>query len=173
MKRAILAGYLGGLLLFPFDIPTADAGGVAGTKERITFEGLVGRHSEGSIPTGYDGFEWGNIEAVGKGLYRDQQGFQSVVHGKAAAAIIEDPYFGVLGQNENALFSVSGGEFAAFGNNSTEVTFKAYKQGVLVGSMTVNLSPSDTLVKFDRIFQHIDKFEIDGVVAMDNLHVRF
>lgn len=173
MKSWIVAVSAVGFLCAPIRVPSADAGGVSGTKERITFEGVVGRHSQGSIPTGYDGFEWGNIDAIGKGLYRDQQGFQSVIQRKVAAAIIDDPFFGVFGQNLGALFSVESGHFAAFGNNSIQVTFKAYKQSVVVGTMSLTLQPSDTLVNFDRTFSHIDKFEIDGVVAMDSLHVRF
>lgn len=173
MKSCIVVACLVGFLCTSIRVPSADAGGIPGTKERITFEGLVGRHSESSIPTGYDGFEWGNIDAVGKGLYRDQQGFQAVVHGKVAAAILQSPFTGAMGRDQSALFSVRSGHLAAFGNSSIQVTFSAYKQGTLVGTKSMMLDPADTLVTFDKSFAHIDEFTISGVVAIDNLHVSF
>jgi hypothetical protein len=175
MKRAILAGYLGGLLLFSFDVPTADAGGVAGTKERITFEGLVGRHSQNGIPGGYDGFGWGAIDAVGKGLYKDQGGFQAVVHGKVAAVHFagtgDD---GIIVREDLGLFSLRKGHFAAFGNVSAQVVFNAYKKGVLVGTKSLTLPAADTVVEFDRTFSGIDKVVIEGEsAAMDDLRIAF
>lgn len=175
MKRAILMGYLGGLLLFPLHVPNADAGGVPGTKERITFEGLVGRHSEGGVPAGYDGFGWGAIDAVGKGLYKDQGGFQAVMHGKVAAVHFggtgDD---GIIVRDDLGLFSLKSGHFAAFGNASAQVMFDAYKKGVLVGTKSVTLPPADTVVEFDRTFSRIDKIVIEGEsAAMDDLRVGF
>jgi hypothetical protein len=172
MKRTTLIGCLAGLLLVPFHVPNAYAGGVPGTKERISFEGLVDRHSQGGIPGGYDGFAWsGAISAVGKGLYKDQAGFQSVVHRKVAAANLGGAGFF---EPETGAFSMHGGHFAAFGNSSVQVTFNAYRRGILVGNKSVILQPTDTLIKFDKSFSHIDKFEIQsGVVAMDELRVSF
>jgi hypothetical protein len=109
----------------------AHAGGTPGTKERITFEGLVGRHEQRPIP-GYDGFGWGSaIWAIGKGLYRDQPGFQSVVHGKVAAANLQG--IGEIGRDDESRFTFKSGHFAAFGDGPVPVTFNAYLQGVLLG----------------------------------------
>jgi len=151
--------------------PSALAGGIAGTKERITFEGLVGRHEQRPIP-GYDGFGWGNIEAIGKGVYKDEQGFQSIVHGKVAAANLQG--IGEIGRDDGGQFTFGSGDFAAFGDGALGVTFNAYRQGALVGTMFVTLPPADTVVRFDSTFSHIDQFEIQsGIVAFDNLHVSF
>jgi hypothetical protein len=149
----------------------AEAAGVPGTKERISFEGVVGRHEQSPLGD-YDGFGWGNIEAIGKGLDRDEPGFQSVVHGKAAAANLQGT--GIIGRDDNSRFTLKSGHFAAFGDGPVPVTFNAYLNGVLVGTLSMTLQPADTLVQFDRTFAHIDRFEIDGhIVAFDNLHVSF
>lgn len=174
MKRAIMVGFFGGLLVFPLHLPSADAGGVPGTKERITFEGLVGRHERDNIPAGYDGFGWsGSIYAIGRGLYKDQQGFQALVHGKVAAANLDGA--GVIVGNGGGRFSLEDGYFAAFGDFSVEVTFKGYRQGVVVGTKIVTLDPVKTFVQFDSTFAHIDKFTIEGVqpIAMDDMRMRF
>lgn len=172
MKRAIMLGFFGGLLVFPLHVPNADAGGVPGTKERITFEGLVDKHSQGGIPGGYDGFAWsGTISAIGKGLYKDHQGFQSVVHRKVAAANLDGAGFF---ETEAGTFSMRQGHFAAFGNTSVQITFNAYRRGMLVGSKEIVLEPSDALIEFDNSFAHIDQFEIQGgTLAMDELRVGF
>jgi hypothetical protein len=144
----------------------------SGTKERITFEGLVGRH-EMKPPGDYDGFGWGNIEAVGKGLYKDQEGFHGVLRGKVAAANLDG--FGLIDRDDGSKFTFRSGSFAAFGNNSVQATFKGYRQGVVVGTLVVTLPPADTPVQFDKTFAHIDKLTIEGIspVAFDNLHVSF
>lgn len=147
------------------------AGGVAGTKERITFEGVAGRHDM-RPPGDYDGFGWGNIEAIGKGLYRDKQGFHAVLKGKVGAANLDGN--GLIGRDDSSNFTFRSGHFAAFGNSSVVVVFNAYRQGVLVGSVQMTIQPADTLVQFDKSFSHIDRFEIQsGIVAFDNLHVSF
>lgn len=148
------------------------AGGVPGTKERITFEGVVGRH-EMRPPGDYDGFGWGNIEAIGKGLYKDKPGFHAVLHGKAAAANLDG--FGLIARDDSSKFTFRSGHFAAFGSVSVQTTFKGYLQGVVVGTLIVTLPPADTPVQFDKTFAHIDKFTIEGIspVAFDNLHVGF
>ena len=147
------------------------AGGVAGTKERITFEGVVGRHRM-SPPGDYDGFGWGNIEAIGKGLYRDKQGFHAVLKGKVAAANLDGT--GIISRDDGSKFTFRSGHFAAFGNSSVVVVFQALRQGVVVGSVQMTIPPADTLVQFDKTFTHIDRFEIQsGIVAFDNLHVSF
>lgn len=149
-----------------------NAAGTQGTKERITFEGLVGRHEQRPI-SGYDGFGWGSaIYAIGKGVYKDEQGFQSVVHGKVAAANLQG--IGEIGRDDGGSFTFNSGDFAAFGDGPLPVTFNAYKQGVLVGTLSMTLQPTDTVVQFDSTFSHIDRFEIQsGIVAFDNLHVSF
>jgi hypothetical protein len=153
----------------------AYAGGIPGTKERITFEGLVGRH-EMKSPGDYDGFGWaGSLLAIGKGLYKDQQGFQAVVHQRAGAAyLVGTGDRGIIVRDDSSLFSIESGHFAAFGNISGEAIFNGYRQGVLVARLDLTLQPADTLVKFDKSFAHIDKLVIEGQsVAMDDLHVSF
>ena len=148
-------------------------GGVPGTKERITFEGLVGRHSESAIPD-YDGFGWSSsILAIGKGLYRDQRGFHAVLKGKVAAANLSGA--GIIGRDDGSKFTFRSGHFAAFGNVNVEATFKGYRQNVVVATLVITLPPTDTDVQFDQSFSHIDKFTIEGIspVAFDNLHVSF
>jgi hypothetical protein len=151
----------------------AYAGGVAGTKERVTFEGLVGRHEQSPIPDGYDGFGWsGTISAIGKGLYRDKQGLHAVLKGKVAAANLDGA--GIIGRDDHSKFTFRSGHFAAFGNSSVVVVFQALRQGVVVGSVQMTIPPADTLVQFDKTFAHIDRFEIQsGIVAFDDLHVGF
>jgi hypothetical protein len=154
-------------------IEQLDAKGIPGTKERVTFEGLVGRHSSSPIPD-YDGFGWSSsIWAIGKGLYKDQQGFQSVAHRKVAAANLDGA--GIIGRDDGSKFTFRSGHFAAFGSVSVQTTFKGYQQGVVVGTLVVNLPPADTAVQFDKTFAHIDRFTIEGIspVAFDNLHVSF
>lgn len=151
----------------------AEAGGVSNTKVAITFEGLVARHEFSDIPAGYDDLDWsGAFEAIGKGLYRQNEGFQSVVHRKVAAANIVDPYQGII-SIESGTFSLKSGHFAAFGSDPVPVTFSAYRQGVLVGTMSTTLQPVDTTLQFDHTFAHVDRITIDGVIALDNLHVSF
>jgi hypothetical protein len=150
-----------------------EAKGIVGTKERVSFEGLVGKHEQSPIPDGYDGFGWsGTISAIGKGLYRDQQGLHSVLRGKVAAANLDGN--GLIGLDDRSKFSIHSGHFAAFGNAPAPVIFNAYLDGVLVGTVSMTLQPTDTLVQFDQTFAHIDRFEIDGhIVAFDNLHLSF
>jgi hypothetical protein len=151
------------------------AHGVPGTKERITFEGLVGRHERDNIPD-YDGFGWsGTIYAIGKGLYKDQQGFHAVVKGKVAAAFFAGTgQDGIISRDDGSKFTFRSGHFAAFGNFNSDVTFSAYRKGILIGTRSLTLAPADTLVQFDKTFAHIDRFVIDGQsVAFDNLHVSF
>jgi hypothetical protein len=160
-----------GLFFLLTPLHGVEAGGVPGTKERVTFEGLVGRHGESELGA-YDGFGWLNIRAIGKGLYRDQLGFQAVVHGKVAAGNVEGT--GIIGRDDESRFSIKNGHFAAFGNSSVVVVFQAFRQGVVVGSVQMTIPPTDTLVQFDQTFSHIDRFEIQsGIVAFDNLHVSF
>jgi hypothetical protein len=170
MQRRSARAAILGLLFAASYFAGANAGGVPGTKERITFEGLVGRHEQEPIPD-YDGFGW-FFWAVGKGLHKDALGFQSVLRGKAAAANLDGN--GAMGRDDGGLFSVKSGHFAAFGNESVQVTFNAYRQGVLVGTKSVLLQPNDVLVQFDRTFAKIDEFDVSGgTIAMDNLHVAF
>lgn len=163
----------GSLLLLSICLSDAEAGGIAGTKERVTFEGLVGRHERDTIPD-YDGFGWsGSIYAIGKGLYRDQQGFHAVLKGKVAAANLDGA--GIISRDDSSKFTFRSGHFAAFGSVSVQTTFKGYQQGVVVGTLIVTLPPADTPVQFDKTFAHIDRFTIEGIspIAFDNLHVSF
>jgi hypothetical protein len=165
----------GSLLLLSFCLSDAQAGGIAGTKERVTFEGLVGRHERDNIPD-YDGFGWsGTIYAIGKGLCKDQQGFHAVVKGKVAAAFFAGTgQDGIISRDDGSKFTFRSGHFAAFGNFNSDVTFSAYRKGILIGTRSLTLAPADTLVQFDKTFAHIDRFVIDGEsVAFDNLHVSF
>ena len=150
------------------------AGGIPGTKERISFEGLVGRHESRPIPD-YDGLGWGSIWAIGKGLYKDQQGFHAVLRGKVAAAFFAGTgQDGIISRDDGSKFTFRSGHFAAFGNSNSDVTFSAYRKGILIGTRSLTLAPADTLVQFDKTSAHIDRFVIDGQsVAFDNLHVSF
>jgi len=158
--------------LAPVSFDGVRAGGVPGTKEKITFEGVVAKHDQSLIGV-YDGFGWGDIEAIGKGLYKDKQGFQSVVHGKVAAGNIDGP--GIISRDDSSLFSFRSGTFASFGDGSVQATFKGWRQGVVVGMLVVDLPPAATQIVFDRTFSHIDQFTIEGItpVAFDDLHVMF
>lgn len=166
-----------GVCLLTLMVPSSSliAKGIAGTKERVTFEGLVRRHSESAIPD-YDGFGWSSsILAIGKGLYRDQQGFHAVLKGKVAAAFFAGTgQDGIISRDDGSKFTFRSGHFAAFGNFNSDVTFSAYRKGILIGTRSLTLAPADTLVQFDKTFAHIDRFVIDGQsVAFDNLHVSF
>jgi hypothetical protein len=165
---------LGALLLgLAAALPSgAHAGGIPGSKERISFEGLVGRHESRPIPD-YDGLGWGSIWAIGKGLYKDQQGFHAVLEGKVAAANLNGA--GIISRDDSSKFTFRSGHFAAFGSVSVQTTFKGYQQGVVVGTLVVTLPPADTAVQFDKTFAHIDRFTIEGLrpIAFDNLHVGF
>jgi hypothetical protein len=162
------------LAIFTYGNPAKTAAsGISGTKVAITFEGLVGQHEFSDIPAGYDDLDWsGAFEVIGKGLYKQNEGFQSVIHRKVAAANIVDPYQGIISA-ESGTFSLKSGHFAAFGSDPVPVTFSAYRQGMLVGTKSVTLQPVDTILQFDHTFAHVDRITIDGVIALDNLHVSF
>jgi hypothetical protein len=146
-----------------------------GTKETVTFEGLVAPGGISGIGGFYDGLGWSRtIFAVGKNYKptRGDSGFQAVRHGKVAAGNFENGTMDIFkGTN---YFWVQSGHFAAFGNGAVPVTFTAYRNGIVLGTKSMTLDPADTTVTFDGSFAHADTFEIDGNdVAMDNLKVRF
>jgi hypothetical protein len=153
------------------------AGAVRGTREQITFEGLVHARKFKLVPNGYDGLNWSEVFAVGKQA-DSGKGFQSVIQGKVAAGL-EGHGQGVEGafSAPSGTFSLKSGHFAA-ANASEQTTFSAYKGSVLVGTKQVTLDPVDTLVKFNKTFSHVDTVVIDGSgdggnVAMDDLSVSF
>jgi hypothetical protein len=146
---------------------------VPGSKLTITFEGLARGHHVGGLPAGYSGFDWGgDIFAAPKGFARRDAGLQSVIHGKVAG-LIPDALQSAVIQPVNGLFSMKSGYFAAFHDSELGTTFKAYRSGVLVGTMTVQITQTAMLVQFDASFSKIDELEIYGQVAFDNLKVTF
>jgi len=154
-------------------VPNAAHAVVPGSKVTVTFEGLaMGRQIRG-IPNGYDGCNWGGgLEAAAKGAFKTDPGFQAVIR-KHVAAVIEQLGLGVITPN-NGLMSIKSGHFAAFANSGFGVTFNAYRNNVLVGTLAVpDLGTADTFIQFDKTFSNIDRLEIDGQVALDNLLFKF
>jgi hypothetical protein len=153
--------------------PCAALAVVPGAKLTVTFEGLARGHLLGDIPAGYSGFDWGGyIDAAPKGFARRDAGLQSVIHGKVAG-LIPDALASAVIVPVSGHFSMKSGYFAAFHDSQLGTTFKAYRSGVLVGTMTVWTTQTAMLVRFDSTFSKIDKFEIDGQVAFDNFKVTF
>lgn len=159
---------------------TAHADATRGTKETITFEGICGKKKQKDIKDGYDGFNWPGMFVTGREVDQSDAGFQSVVRGKAAAHPEKsgDGFEATISSADASFFSLVGGHFAAFANASSEVTFSAYRKGVLVGTKQMTLDPVNTHIQFDDTFKNIDTLVIDATgdgdgVAMDNLVVRF
>jgi hypothetical protein len=145
---------------------------VPGSKLTVTFEGLARGHHEWTISE-YDGLKWaGPIWAAAKGAFRDDPGFQSVIHGKVAGVIQDFNGSGFI-TPVSGLMSIKSGHFASFGGHGMTVTFNAYRNDILVGTMPFDLPTSDTVITFDSTFSDIDRFEIVGQVAFDNLVVKF
>lgn len=160
----------------------AHASAVRGTKEQITFEGLVGKKKEASIPNGYDGLNWSAIGAIGKVIIQ-QPGYRAVLHGKVVAGNSSQTGGGSLGTISavQGTFSFKFGHFAAACNTGLQLTFSAYRKGTLAGTKVVTVDPVDTRIRFDSTFNHIDTLKIQGAggsgscgnVGMDNLVVKF
>ena len=157
-------------------LPIPSQAVVPGSKIKVTFEGLTSHGKQTTITGGYDGLDFdSSFWASGKGVYKDDPGFQAVIHGSIACVLpngLQDsgliqPTFG------QGPFSIKSGHFAAFGGGGRVITFNAYKAGELVGTMNVNLETVDTLIKFDKTFSNIDQFQIIGGIAFDNLQVKF
>jgi hypothetical protein len=149
---------------------------VPGSKITVTFEGLVKRTKHGPIDGGYDGLVFdSSFDATGKAVYKDDPGFQAVIRGGVACVLPDG--VGSSGSirpfNSQSLISIKSGHFAQFREAGPATIFNAYRNGVLVGTMSVPLGATDTLVKFDKTFSNIDQFEIIGVFAFDNLKVKF
>jgi hypothetical protein len=153
--------------------PCAALAVVPGAKLTVTFEGLARGHYFGVMPGGYDGFDWeGDILAAPKGFAKRDAGLQSVLHGKVAG-LEPDELHSAFIVPVSGHFSMKSGYFAAYRDSELGTTFKAYRGGVLVGTIFVRTTQTAMLVQFDATFSKIDKFEIDGQVAFDNLKVTF
>src|SRR3954468_10656631 len=124
-------------------IDSAYAASIQGTKERITFEGLVNRHGGEIIPNGYDGMNWFTVWVYGKKATGPAVGFQSVIRGAAAAVInsYAKKAHGGFTHSQTGPFSLKSGHFAAYGGVSEQVTFSAYRNGKIVGTLTQTLDP--------------------------------
>jgi hypothetical protein len=143
--------------------------------ETITFEGLCA--PDGTlypIADGYDGLSWTYIGAVGK-YEAKGTGYERVAHG-LVAGFSKAKRTAVF--SSETPFSLVSGHFAAAWLPSIQVTFKAYRDGVFVGSKTVELDQTDTKVLFDEQFAHIDTVtfraspkDIYNHVAFDNLKI--
>jgi hypothetical protein len=126
------------------------------------------------MPGPYDGLSWtAAILAEGKGgPQKNDPGLRAVIRGRVAAVANTDrgdPRMTAV----TGTFSIKSGHFASFMVSGHPVTFIAYRNNVQVGMMKVTLDQTDTLIKFDRTFANIDALTIDGVVAMDDLHITF
>jgi len=155
-------------------VPNAAHAVVPGSKVIVTFEGLaMGREIRG-IPNGYDGCNWGGgLEAAAKGAFKADPAFQAVIRKHVAAVIEQFGGLGIIAPN-NGLMSIKSGHFAAFANSGFGVTFNAYRNDVLVGTLAVpDLGAADTFIQFDKTFSNIDRLEIQGQVAFDNLLLKF
>jgi hypothetical protein len=143
------------------------------TKTKVTFGGLASGHSEVLIPDGYDGMHWDNeFHVCTRRCFKTDAGFQAVVHGRTAAVLDGTPQAGSI-RPASGLFSVHSGHFSAFGSDDSCGMFSAYRDGALVGVQYANLWQQDTLVKFDKTFSHIDRFEIVCELSFDNLEISF
>lgn len=159
------------------------AGAVRGTNEQITFEGLVHKKQEASIPNGYDGLNWSGIGAIGKIIASQLPGYTAVLHGKVVAGNSSQTGGGSLGAISamQGTFSFKFGHFAAACNTGLQITFSAYRSGTMIGTKVVTVDPADTRIRFDRTFSNIDTLKIQGAggsgdcenVGMDNLVVKF
>lgn len=164
-----------GMLVLPLAPNWAVAGhsGIPGTKVTVTFEGICGRHCEQPLP-GYDGLNWtSNILVEGKGgPQKNDPGLQAVIRGRAAAVADADASDASISA-VTGTFLIKSGHFASFQVSNVPIVFAAYRNGIQVGTMTVTLQFTDTLIKFNKKFSNIDTLTIDGTVAMDNLKIAF
>jgi hypothetical protein len=153
-------------------LPVAAQAVVPGSKVTITFEGLAkGREIKGIGE--YDGLHWdASISAAAKGAFKTDQGFQAVIHKHVAAVVQSYAQPGFI-TPVSGLVSIRSGHFASFDGSPLGVTFKAYRNGILIGTMQIWPDASDRLVTFDRTFSNIDTFEIDGELSFDNVVVKF
>jgi hypothetical protein len=148
------------------------AGGVRGTKENITFEGIIRQNREGIVPNGYDGFNWNNVNVNGRRLLSG--GGAAVLHGKAVAIVMQGQ--GTMSPVRGT-FWLQSGHFAASCHGPTNAIFSAYRGDVLLGQLTITLQPADTKLRFDKTFSHADQVVMQGSdnqgctndIAMDNL----
>jgi hypothetical protein len=173
-KQAILVA--AALILATTDYVSAAhaAGAVRGTKEKITFEGIIRQNREGIVPNGFDGFNWSNVNVNGRRLLSG--GAAKVVHGRTVAIVMQGE--GTLSP-ETGTFWLQSGHFAATCNGPTDATFSAYMGGVLLGQLNITLQPADTKLQFDKTFSHADQVVMQGSdtqgctndIAMDNLQV--
>ena len=153
--------------------PGVASAAVPGSKLTITFEGLAQGRVLRGIPNEYDGFNWGrDLSAAPKGAAKHDPGLLSVIRGKVAGVIPDGQASGII-VPVSGLFSLKSGYFAAFANSQLGTTFKAYRDGQIVGTMTADTTQIAKLIHFDKTFAKIDKLEIDGQVAFDNLKVTF
>lgn len=144
------------------------------SSETITFEGLCAPDWWiNNIADGYDGFRWAHIGAIGKD-YTHDSGYEAVVHGSVAGYSWPQK---TARFSSGTPFSLLSGHFAAAWH-PLQVSFTAYRDGVLMGTKTVSLDQTDTKVLFDESFAHIDTVKISASrefhadqVAFDNLKV--
>lgn len=180
-KRMVMASISAALALGALDIASAAhaTSPVTGTREKITFEGLVGIRKTKPIYHHYDGLEWTAISAVGGKAEPGAQGFISVVRGQDAACLEGSSSGGSGGFSlKRGLFRLESGRFAAFADARVRVTFSAYRKGVLVGTLEESVPPRSTLIQFGETFAYIDAIMIYAsgpgqALCMDNLVVRF
>jgi hypothetical protein len=157
---------------------TEIAGSIRGTQEQITFEGLTRKKKDKGVPNGYDGLNWAEVLAEGKIFAQQNPAAKAVIHNKVVAV---DSFQGDGSEAKltapTGTFSLKSGHFASRADG-TPVTFSAYRNGTLVGSMATVLDPVDTNIVFDSTFARVDQVVITTAgsgtqIAMDNLIVRF
>lgn len=146
--------------------------------EPITFEGLCAPNELLPVlPEGYDRLRWSNVGAVGRDHYKIGSGYAAVTRGEVAGFSHNHK---VAKFSSKTPFSLIGGHFAAAWANQLQVTFSAYRDGVLMGTKAVLLDRGDTKLQFDPSFAHIDTVTIAGPkdvqqsdIGFDNLKVLF
>ena len=126
------------------------AGTTPAHSKTITFEGLCAPDGEIANISPYDHFRWAHIGAVGKDA---GGGYAAVAHGDVAGY----SWGGWTARfSSKTPFSLFSGHFAAAWHSGLQVTFSAYRDGVLMGTKIVLLDPVDTKLLFDDSFAHID-----------------
>jgi hypothetical protein len=162
-KQTILIAAVLALAITDYASVAHAAGAVRGTKETITFEGLAKRTQGNPVPSGYDGFNWSNIGAIGKKIAKEDPGTKAVIDARVVA-INSNSANGSEGafSTVSGVFTLKNGHFAAACNTGLAVTFSGYRRGVLVGTKELSLDPVNTFIRFDDTFRRIDTVVIDG-----------
>lgn len=125
----------------------------------INFEGIAPSGSETGL-TERDGIAFLGLGAADSGAFRrgDLDGYNAVRHGKGVGFTFGDSTDLYSGRTT---FSLQSGHFAAAWRTGLSVTFTAYGHShSLIGSETFTLDQTDTVLKFDHMFKHVNEVTI-------------